>query len=188
MYNYVIIKFNLTIVLTEFVQTYGIPCSYILNFHLICQMAVAFLCLFYSGPGEDFGLSNRNSFWSAFPIFDKFPISAAAAPLPLIILEIILIFFCAQFHKNWTSRKMDSCLEEIMFSYWESVFPGFLRNCDLIPNPTPFLKFGLAANQGRFPWGHLERARAPGLVVWSIQRERECRLISEPCAPPKQKY
>ena len=35
------IKFNLTIVLTEFVQTYGIPCRDILSFHLICQMAVA---------------------------------------------------------------------------------------------------------------------------------------------------
>ena len=35
------IKFNLTIVLTEFVQTYGIPCMDIMSFHLICQMAVA---------------------------------------------------------------------------------------------------------------------------------------------------
>ena len=35
------IKFNLKIVLTEFVQTYGIPCRDILSFHLIFQMAVA---------------------------------------------------------------------------------------------------------------------------------------------------
>ena len=35
------IKFNLTIVLTKFVQTYGIPCRDILSFHLICQVTVA---------------------------------------------------------------------------------------------------------------------------------------------------
>ena len=35
-----LIKFNLTIILTKFMHTYGIPCRDILSLDLFCQMAL----------------------------------------------------------------------------------------------------------------------------------------------------